>query len=100
RWRSVNGTFGVKSLVMQGDTPQPVPHGVVETMIESVDQSGVLRFVNDLKPGSKVRLIAGPFAEQLGILDQLDDSNRIRLLLNIMGRTVSVHAPRAFAIAA
>jgi Transcription termination factor nusG len=30
RWRSVNGTVGVASVVMQGDRPQPVPHGVVE----------------------------------------------------------------------
>src|SRR5258708_32245573 len=33
RWRSVNGTFGVARLVMQGDMPHPVPRGVVETMI-------------------------------------------------------------------
>jgi transcriptional antiterminator RfaH len=100
RWRSVNGTFGVKSLVMQGETPHPVPRGIVETMIASVDESGLLRFENDLKAGSKIRLIAGPFAEQLGILDRLDDSGRISVLLDIMGRKISVHAPRYYAIAA
>jgi transcription antitermination factor NusG len=100
RWRCVNGTFGVKSLVMQGETPHPVPRGIVETMIASVDDSGLLRFENDLKSGSKVRLIAGPFAEQLGILDRLNDSGRIRVLLNIMGRAISVQAPRDYAIAA
>ena len=36
RWRSVNGTFGVRSLVMQGETPHPVPRGIVETMLASV----------------------------------------------------------------
>jgi len=100
RWRSINGTFGVKSLIMQGDTPHPVPRGIVETMIASVDHSGLLRFEGDLKTGSKVRLIAGPFAEQLGILDRLDASGRIRVLLDIMGRTISVQAPRDYAIAA
>ena len=100
RWRSVNGTFGVKSLIMQGDAPHPVPQGIIETMIASVDHSGLLRFENELKTGSKVRLIAGPFAEQLGILDRLDDSGRIRVLLNIMGRAISVQAPRDYAIAA
>ena len=25
RWRSVNGTFGVSRLVMEGERPQPVP---------------------------------------------------------------------------
>jgi hypothetical protein len=39
-------------------------------MIASSDERGFLRFEQNLKTGSKVRLIAGPFAEQLGILDQ------------------------------
>ena len=100
RWRSVNGTFGVSSLVMQGDRPHPVPRGIVETMIASVDERAVLRFERNLQKGTEVRLIAGPFAEQLGILDRLDDSGRIHVLLNIMGGTIRVHLPRDYAIAA
>jgi transcriptional antiterminator RfaH len=100
RWRSVNGTFGVRSLVMQGEMPQPVPRGIVETMIASIDGKDLLRFEHGLKPGSEVRLIAGPFAEQLGILDRLDDSGRIRVLLKIMGGTIPVQVSRDYAIAA
>jgi transcription elongation factor/antiterminator RfaH len=100
RWRSVNGTFGVRSLVMQGDTPHPVPRGIVETMIASTDQKDLLRFEHDLKAGTEVRLIAGPFAEQLGILERLDDSGRIRVLLKIMGGTIPVQVPREYAIVA
>jgi hypothetical protein len=33
-------------------------------------------------------------------LDRLNDSGRIRVLLNIMGRAISVQAPRDYAIAA
>ena len=100
RWRSVNGTFGVSSLVMQGEQPHPVPLGIVETMISSVDDNDLLRFERDLKTGSEVRLVAGPFADQLGILDRLDDSGRIRVLLKIMGGTIPVQVPRDYAIAA
>ena len=100
RWRSVNGTFGVRSLVMQGETPLPVPHGIVETMLASVDHTNLLSFEQSLKPGSEVRLLAGPFAEQLGILDRLDGAGRIRVLLNIMGATVPVQVPLEYAIAA
>jgi transcription elongation factor/antiterminator RfaH len=100
RWRSVNGTFGVTTLVMQGERPLPVPHGIVETMLASVGENNVLRFEHKLKPGTEVRLIAGPLADQLGILEHLDDSGRIRVLLNIMGGTIRVHLPRDYAIAA
>jgi transcription elongation factor/antiterminator RfaH len=100
RWRSVNGTFGVTSLVMQGEMPRSVPHGIVETMIASVDENGFLCLEESLKVGARVRLAAGPFAEKLGTLDRLDDSGRVRVLLEIMGGTVPVQLERRFVTAA
>jgi transcription elongation factor/antiterminator RfaH len=100
RWRSVNGTFGVASLVMQGEMPRPVPRGVVETMTASVDEKGFLCLEQNLRVGAQVRLAAGPFAEKLGILDRLDDSGRVRVLLEIMGGTVPVQLERKFVTAA
>jgi transcription elongation factor/antiterminator RfaH len=100
RWRSVNGSFGVASLVMQGDLPHPVPHGVVEAMIASVDPAGLLCLSQHLAVGDRVRLAAGPFADKLGILDRLDDSGRVRVLLEIMGGTVPVQVERKFVTAA
>jgi transcription elongation factor/antiterminator RfaH len=85
RWRSVNGTTGVASLFMAHDRPVPVPEGVVETLIQSTDKSGTLQFVDTLERGQKVRLVAGPFAQALGILDRLDDAGRVEVLLEIMG---------------
>jgi transcriptional antiterminator RfaH len=90
RWRSITGTFGVASLVMQGDQPHPVPHGIVETLITAVDSRGLLRVSQDLKVGASVRLGTGPFAERLAILEQLNDSGRIRVLLNLLGRQVPI----------
>jgi transcription antitermination factor NusG len=100
RWRSVNGTFGVSSLIMAGDLPCPAPHGIVETMLTMSDAEGVLQLHSDLKVGAPVRLGAGPFAEQLGIIDRLDDSGRIRVLLNIFGRQVVVCLNRSHALPA
>jgi transcription antitermination factor NusG len=39
-----------------------------------------------LRVGGPVRLTAGPFIEQLAILDDLDDAERVRVLLDIFGR--------------
>ena len=90
QWRSVNGTYGVCSLVMRGELPCPVPPGIVESMIACADADGLLQLRANLKVGEAVRLAAGPFAERLGILDRLDDSGRIRVLLDILGRQVPV----------
>src|SRR5215469_8816950 len=90
QWRSVNGTFGVSKLVMQGDQPHPVPRGVVEALIAATDARGILQLARNLQIGSPVRLMAGPFAEQIAILDHLDDSGRVRVLLDILGRQVTI----------
>jgi transcription elongation factor/antiterminator RfaH len=91
QWRSVNGTFGVSRLVMRGDEPHPAPTNVVDALIAATDADGfLLNLADKLKPGTPVRLMAGPFAEELAILDHLDDAGRVRVLLNILGRQVQI----------
>jgi transcriptional antiterminator RfaH len=98
RWLSVNGTFGVSRLVMMaGERPQPVPHGVVEALIALTDGQGVLRLDEGgrLVVGQKARILAGPFAERIGLLQRLDGNGRVRLLLDIMGGRIEVTLPSA-----
>ena len=88
RWRSINGTFGVASLIMAGETPQPVPIGIVEQLIDFADDQGLVRFERDLSIGQSVRVTSGPFANTIGCLERLDASGRVRVLLEIMGGKV------------
>ena len=95
QWRKVNGTYGVGRLVMQGEAPAPAPRGVVEALREACDESGVLRLPGDeLKPGQSVRIVAGPFSDFVGEIDRLEDSERVRVLLDIMGGGVPVMLPK------
>ncbi len=95
RWRSVNGTRGVARLVMGREAPLPVPEGVVETLIDSIDEQGLCRLDRDLKEGERVRVIAGPLAQTIGQLVNLDDKGRVRVLLEIMGGEVLTTLERA-----
>lgn len=90
RWRSINGTFGVAALVMAHDRPAPVPFGVVETLRDKADATGLVAFDRDLDLGQRVRVVSGPFAESFGSLDRFDASERVRVLLDIMGGQVPV----------
>ncbi|MER8370165.1 transcription termination/antitermination NusG family protein [Mesorhizobium sp. M1378] len=90
RWRSINGTFGVRSLVMQGDWPLPVPSGLVERLIELTGRDGLLDFSGGLAAGASVRILSGPFAEMIGRLDRLDSAGRARVLVAIMNGEIPV----------
>ena len=88
RWRSVGGTIGVAGFVTVADRPQPVPHGVVETLLASRDESGLTVFGHGLKAGDQVRLLSGPFCGALGVLERLDDKGRVELLMSFMNGIV------------
>ena len=42
------------------------------------------------EPGRLVRLVKGPFADQVATIEQLDDRGRVRVLLDILGGETSV----------
>lgn len=96
RWRSVNGTFGVSSLIMEGDLPKPVPFGVIEVMLATASQAGLISVTPQLSLGDTVRVVRGPFSGLVGKLAALDDNQRVKVLLDILGKDtlVTINAAR------
>lgn len=93
-WRSVNSSFGVVHLVMQGEAPAPAPRGIVEALISACRDDSVVAWRAELAPGQKVRLLDGPFAGLIGQLDRISDVERVWVLLEIMGGRTPVFVPR------
>jgi transcriptional antiterminator RfaH len=89
-WRSINSTRGVVRLITQGETPQPLQSGVVESLLARMSANDVIEWTPTLKIGQAVRIADGPFAELAGTLEHLDTSGRVRVLLELLGRHVSV----------
>ena len=90
RWRSVNGTRGVAYILMQGDLPQAVAPGVVESIQQRTRADGTVDLAPRLNIGQPVRVAYGPFADFVGTLQQLDSAGRVRVLLSLLGRSVPV----------
>jgi transcriptional antiterminator RfaH len=99
RWRSINGTFGVSHLVMRGETPAVAPKGVVEDLIGCSDALGLHRPPSP-RAGERVRILAGPFSNQIAVVQRLDGSGRVRLLLEAMGGAISADASHLAMVAA
>jgi transcriptional antiterminator RfaH len=89
RWRSVNGTRGVVRLLALGDAPQAVPCGVVEDLQSHTDVHDILDRTSSLNAGQSVRIMEGPFADFIGTLQRLDGTDRVQVLIDLLGRSVS-----------
>jgi transcription elongation factor/antiterminator RfaH len=95
RWLSVRSTAGVSSLFSSRDgRPVPVPIGIVESLIEHSEDT-LTRLDSNLVKGQQVRILTGPFADLVGILDRLNEAGRVRVLLEMMGTAVPVTLHRS-----
>lgn len=92
RWRSVNGTIGITYLVSQGERPAPLDVRVLQAIAAREDEDGLVRLASApmFKPGQTVRVMEGAFADQIGLYEGCADQERVRILLNLLGRKVRV----------
>lgn len=92
RWRSIFSTVGVSRLVCNGDMPTAVPDQVVKALRARHDACGYVQLDQrpNLRPGDKIRVLDGAFADCLGLYEGLKDSERAAILLDLLGRKVRV----------
>ncbi len=92
RWRSIFSTFGVSRLVCNGELPVAISNQVIAGLKAREDASGYVRL--DQRPsfrtGEKIRILDGAFADCLGLYESMRDSDRVAILLDLLGRKVRV----------
>lgn len=95
-WRAINGTFGVRHLITQGDRPRPIRRDFIDRLKEAADGTGVvgLQDAEALRTGHRLRLLTGPFVDTIGTLVRLAERDRVALLLDLLGREVEIVVSR------
>jgi transcriptional antiterminator RfaH len=85
QWHAARWCPGVVRLVMDGLQPARVPDTVIEE-IRSRERNGAVELPRRLlKPGDRVRLLAGPFQGHLAVYAGMSGSERVAVLLQILG---------------
>ena len=81
---------GVRRIVSFGEQPAVVADEMVQLIrrrLEGVEETGYRR----LKQGDRVRIQVGPLRDLEAVFDQpLSPANRVRILLDVMGRMTAV----------
>lgn len=95
-WRAINGTLGVRRLLAADSAkPIPMPDYAMQQIIERCENGLMTRLVDEFEPGAKVRILAGPFADQLAEVESLNGIGRVRVLLQILGLATPVTLSQA-----
>ncbi|MCS7350424.1 MAG: transcription termination/antitermination protein NusG [Thermoflexus sp.] len=89
-WAVVRFTPGVTGFVGMGNQPTPLRPEEVQAIFKRME-SKAPRIRVTFKPGQKVRITEGPFADFVGIVDEIDlDKAKVRVLVSFFGRETPV----------
>jgi transcriptional antiterminator RfaH len=87
----VSWSPGVKRIISFGDRPIPLDERVISFLKQQTDAEGVIKARSQLRPGQEVEIRGGPFDGLIAIIqDPPDAKGRVRILLKLLSRQISV----------
>ena len=95
-WAPIRSTFGVAGMVRFGGMPAQVHNVLIESLKNNENEFGLQSFEKkELKQGDKVDIIDGPFEGHKAIYQKMKSTERVSVLLDIVGKntqvTLSIH---------
>lgn len=81
---------GMRSIVSAGEEPVPVSDALIKLVRSRLQRTDASSYDN-LRQGDAVRITSGPLRDLEAVFDQpLSAANRVRILLEVMGRMTAV----------
>jgi len=92
----IRSTRGARGVVRFGGVPAEVPVAVIEHIKQRIDaENGFVRLeAPNLRPGQPVRLTEGPFSGLDAVFVMNQGTDRVRLLLELMGMAREIVVPK------
>ena len=89
-WYVVRNTPGVTGFVGSGNRPVPLENEEVDSILRQMEAEAP-RVKVGYEKGQSVRVTDGPFAEFIGVVDELfADKGKVKVLLSFFGRETPV----------
>lgn len=89
-WYVVRNTPGVTGFVGMGTKPTPLREEEVQRIIKRMEAEAPKVKVT-FKPGQKVRIVQGPFADFIGSVDDINmEKGKVRVMVSFFGRETPV----------
>jgi|ERR1700722_20310548 len=94
-WRCINGTHGVIYLLMIENKPTAISTFIIDQLQLQEDTEGTvpLSSIAMFDQGQSVYIKEGVFSGYTAIFEKMDDKQRVKLLLNFLGREQTIQLP-------
>jgi transcriptional antiterminator RfaH len=96
-WSPINSTYGVRQLLAHDARPDTLPERFVVDLRNTIGEDGICalsRGCDGLRPGARVRIAWGPFANSIATILDLAPKERVLLLLDLLGGKVKMTMSR------
>jgi transcriptional antiterminator RfaH len=80
----VSFTRGVRRVVRFGNYPAVVSEQIIELIRSQIFEDGFVYIGNEIKPGDKVVINDGAFKDFVGIFEEFNEMNRVKILLTTL----------------
>ncbi len=90
-WHKIQSLPKVSRFIGEQKTPTPLSDADIKVILEKMEKKSAPRPKIDFEMGEMVRIIDGPFANFIGMVEEYDlDHGKLRLNVSIFGRNTPV----------
>ncbi len=90
RWRPILSTYGVRTVVRAGEEPTCIDHGFIASLKAREVEGAIARPANPYEVGQKVRIAGGPFDGIVTTIIDLEEEERVVVLLDVLKRATKL----------
>jgi transcriptional antiterminator RfaH len=90
RWRPILSTYGVRTLVCCGDCPSFLDGGFVEALQAREMGGAIVRPASPYAPGQRVKMAGGAFDGLIATILEMDEKDRLVVLMDLLNRPTKV----------
>lgn len=89
-WRQILSTFGVRELVRCGDRPSFVDDALIASLKAREVDGVIAKPARPYRVGQQVRMSAGPFEGLVATIIEMDEKDRLTVLMDLLKQSVRV----------
>ena len=90
-WRSIKSTIGVRSVVSCGDRLSLLSDAFIANLKAREIDGAIVRPESSYQVGQQIRIAGGPFDGLIGTIVEMDERERLTVLMDLLSGRVKVH---------